>query len=57
MNDEEFQTALRGRDPKDPEASRNRAEGERRRHLDKLLDQALDASFPASDPSAVGRSS
>jgi hypothetical protein len=57
MNDEEFQAALRGRDSKDSEGSRNRAEGERRCHLDKLLDQALDASFPASDPTAVGRSS
>jgi hypothetical protein len=57
MNDEEFQAALRGRDSKYFEASRNPADEKRRVHLDKLLDQALDASFPASDPSAVGRSS
>jgi hypothetical protein len=49
-NDEAFQAALRGRN------STGADEG-RRLHLDRLLDQALDASFPASDPSSVGRSS
>jgi hypothetical protein len=28
-----------------------------RRHQDDMLDEALDESFPASDPPSVGRSS
>jgi len=31
--------------------------GDDRRHQDDLLDEALDESFPASDPPSVGRSS
>ena len=30
-----------------------RAEDEKARHIDKLLDEALDGTFPASDPVAI----
>jgi hypothetical protein len=38
-------------------ATAGSAEERRKLHLDQLLDQALDESFPASDPPSVGRSS
>jgi hypothetical protein len=59
VNDKDFQAALRQRDSEDPaaKASRGRAEEQRRVHLDRLLDQALDESFPASDSTSIGRSS
>ena len=59
MNDRDFQAALRQGDPEDPaaKASLSRAEERRRLHLDRLLDQALDESFPASDSTSIGRSS
>ena len=36
-----------------PQSGGARREEARRRHLDKLLDQALEDTFPASDPVAV----
>jgi hypothetical protein len=57
VNDEEFRAALRGRDPKDLAAEHPVDRAERiRLHLDQLLDQALDASFPASDSPSIGNS-
>jgi hypothetical protein len=59
VNGKEFQSAPRQRNPKDSAAkpSLSRAEERRRLHLDQLLDQALDESFPASDSTSIGRSS
>jgi hypothetical protein len=60
VNDKDFRAALRQRDTEDPaaaKASRGRAEEQRRVHLDQLLDQALNESFPASDSTSIGRSS
>jgi hypothetical protein len=59
VNDKDFQAALRQRDPEDPaaKASLSRAEERRRLHLDQLLDQALDESFPAGDSTSIGRNS
>jgi hypothetical protein len=55
LNPEEFQAALRRRDPTDlsPEHPLSRAE-KLLLHLDQLLDQALDESFPASDSPSIG---
>jgi hypothetical protein len=51
VTDEEFLTALRTCGHREPARAPvlNQAEETRRRHLDQLLDQALDESFPASD--------
>jgi hypothetical protein len=59
VNDKEFQSALRQRNPKDSaaKASLTRAEERRGLHLDQLLNQALDESFPASNLTSIGRSS
>jgi hypothetical protein len=57
VNDEEFRAALRGRDPKDLTSKHPLDRAERvRLHLDQLLDQALDESFPASDSPSIGNS-
>jgi hypothetical protein len=59
VDDKDFREALRQNALQDAAAkpSPGSAEERRRLHLDQLLDQALDESFPASDPPSVGRSS
>jgi uncharacterized protein len=41
--------------PDRPPAQPTAADESNRKHVDALLDEALDESFPASDPPAVGR--
>jgi hypothetical protein len=59
VTDKEFLAALWRRGSQDTGAapSPNRAAEQRRLHLDQLLDQALDESFPASDSPSIGNSS
>jgi hypothetical protein len=59
VTDEEFLAALRGDGPGQTLAAPSPlcAEEARRVHLDQLLDQALDESFPASDSPSIGNSS
>jgi hypothetical protein len=59
VTDEEFLAALLKCDRRDGAKPPllNYAEETRERHLNQLLDQALDESFPASDSPSVGNSS